>query len=132
MHTSRVVVLLVCLEMNVLLSDFLVSEMRETGQISRTSYQTKELLHLIHGIHRSADSKACKERCLPSNYRDLRRLDFSYTPSEDSAILIRKHALLLSFHPIRVIVTSDYLFILLQSSDHETIADLITDQMKVR
>lgn len=110
-------------------SNFLVNEMSLSGRIVTSTYDTNELLHRIHGIHRSDLTSGNKKA---PNYRDLRRLDFSYTPSEDSTILIRKSAVLLSFHPIRAIVTSDCLFILLQSSDHKTIAELITGQMKVQ
>jgi hypothetical protein len=116
-------------------SHFDVYEMSCHGQISTTTYDTNGLLRRIHGIYRSdltpGNKKALSQRCIPSNYRDLRRLDFTYTRSEDSTILVRKSAVLLSFHPIRVIVTSDCLYILLHSSDHDTIAELITDQMKV-
>lgn len=36
--------------------------------------------------------------------RDLRRLDILYTPQEEPAILIRRHAVLISLDPLRVIV----------------------------
>jgi hypothetical protein len=39
--------------------------------------------------------------------RDLRRLDFTYTPQEEPAVLVRRHAVLISLDPLRVIVMAD-------------------------
>lgn len=39
--------------------------------------------------------------------RDLRRLDFDYTPGEEPTVLIRRHAVLISLDPWRVVVMAD-------------------------
>jgi hypothetical protein len=109
------------------MNEMAVREMTSRGQLSERKYDPKDLLARIRGVHRTGTSLT---GCLPTQYRDLRRLDFSYTPSENSAILVRKNAVLISFDPIRAIVTADSLIVIVQN-DLDTVSELITDQMKV-
>jgi hypothetical protein len=42
-------------------------------------------------------------------YRDIRRLEYSFNPHEEPAVLIRRHAVIFSFTPLRAIVMADRL-----------------------
>lgn len=44
--------------------------------------------------------------------RDLRRLDYQFNPGEENAILIRRHAVLVAMDPLRAVVMSDRLVLI--------------------
>lgn len=61
--------------------------------------------------------------------RDLRRLEYLFTPQEEPAILVRRHAVVISLDPLRVVVMADRL-ILLVPDGADMLIQLLSNQMQ--
>lgn len=60
--------------------------------------------------------------------RDLRRLEYLFTPQEEPAIFVRRHAVIISLDPLRVVVMADRL-ILIVPDGADTLIQLLSNQM---
>lgn len=49
------------------------------------------------------------------SHRDIRRLDWKYHPSKETWLLVRRHCILLSMHPLRAIIMAKRVFLLAPS-----------------
>lgn len=62
-------------------------------------------------------------------YRDLRRLEYEFTPQEDPTVLVRRHAVLVSLDPLRAVILADRL-ILIVPDGADNLIELLTKQMQ--
>lgn len=53
------------------------------------------------------------------SHRDIRRLDWHYNPSQDPLLLVRRHCILLSQHPFRVLIMAHRIFVLPPANPHD-------------
>lgn len=60
--------------------------------------------------------------------RDLRRLEYLFTPQEEPAVFVRRHAVIISLDPLRVVVMADRL-ILLVPDGADVLIQLLSNQM---
>lgn len=82
--------------------------------------------HVTNGTHNSASSPTTTTMLerpdgLPTSSslltrRDVRCLDWQYHPSEERRMWIRRHCILLSLHPFRVILMAERIFLLIPPS----------------
>lgn len=119
-----------------------ILEIDNKGETIERTYGIKELLMRVGGVFKydgsccaalSGSNTTIKQRYSPIQYKDLRRLDFTYTPIEDEpTILVRKDAVIISLDPIRAVITSDTIILFLpnSSSDH-LIYSPIADHIEV-
>lgn len=64
--------------------------------------------------------------CVPSLLgRDLRRLDYDSYPNEEPSIRIRKHSILLSIDPIRAIIMSTRMIIIVPPGGMDQILEIV-------
>lgn len=107
-----------------------ILEISSNGETVQRMYGIKELLFKVHGIYKYSGTIPLPQRYLPTQYRDLRRLDFSYTPIDEPKILVRKDAVIISLDPIRAIVTSDCIIILLPNDGDHIVYSSISNHIK--
>lgn len=61
--------------------------------------------------------------------RDLRRLEYLFTPQEEPAIFVRRHSVIISLDPLRVVVMADRI-ILLVPDGADSLIQLLSNQMQ--
>lgn len=65
----------------------------------------------------------------PLRHRDLRRLEYSYKPVEEPAILIRRHVTLISLDPIRAAVMNDRM-IMIVPQGADTLIEMLLQHLR--
>ena len=61
--------------------------------------------------------------------KDIRTLDFQFTPQEDPSVFVRRHAVIISMDPLRAVVMSDRM-ILLVPEGADTLIELVNKQFQ--
>ena len=62
-------------------------------------------------------------------HRDLRRLDFHYNAEEEPIVIVRRHAVLIAFDPLRAIIMADRIIIIVPPGA-DSILNTLQEQMK--
>ena len=76
----------------------------------RKLYRTSSNSHL-HGVNNPRQQREYVVSKI--QHRDLRRLEYSFNPLGEPAVLIRRHAVLVSFDPLRAVVMADRLIVII-------------------
>lgn len=96
-----------------------------------TEYKYLSLRDLLSEImqhiqpNKDNESENNKSKSIPSvgnlMYRDLRRLEFQFNPIGQPILLVRQHTVLISFDPLRCVVTFDKIFLLISDGSDRVI-----------
>jgi hypothetical protein len=63
--------------------------------------------------------------------RDLRRVSYHHTPQSAPCILVRKHAVLISYDPIRVIVMATSTFVFVPENENNSLIQSLIVHLEV-
>jgi hypothetical protein len=92
---------------------------------SFSSFTTNQRGEISHRIMRSYDESSAST-AVPLRLRDLRRLDFETNPSEEPSILVRRHALVVTADPIRAVVMSSRVVVIVPPGGMDSILDILS------
>eukprot|EP00602_Paraphysomonas_sp_CaronLab_P002902 CAMPEP_0185029866 /NCGR_PEP_ID=MMETSP1103-20130426/16469_1 /TAXON_ID=36769 /ORGANISM="Paraphysomonas bandaiensis, Strain Caron Lab Isolate" /LENGTH=334 /DNA_ID=CAMNT_0027564779 /DNA_START=17 /DNA_END=1018 /DNA_ORIENTATION=- len=132
-----------------------VIELNNNGHIVECLYTVRDLLHHIKTVinkyhpegtnkdnsstyissqqkHQRSYSDTGKPRPRENDIklRDLHRLDYTYTPQEEVALLIRRHAVLVALSPVRAVVMADKVLIFRCPDTGSDTVDCLTTHIK--
>jgi hypothetical protein len=77
----------------------------------------------IESVTSAPDMVSCLQ------HRDLRRLDFHYNAEEQPIVIVRRHAVLIAFDPLRAIIMADRMIIIVPPGA-DSILNTLQDEMK--
>jgi len=77
----------------------------------------------IESVTSAPDMVSCLQ------HRDLRRLDFHYNAEEEPIVIVRRHAVLIAFDPLRAIIMADRMIIIVPPGA-DSILNTLQEQMR--
>jgi hypothetical protein len=103
------------------------TDAKGTDALSFANFQLKSNASEKHDNGHTAQHSAVHYKsCIPSLLgRDLRRLDYDSYPNEEPSIRIRKHSILFSIDPIRAIIMSTRMIIIVPPGGMDQILEIV-------
>lgn len=117
-------------------TDVMVLEVTSTGASEMKCITLRDLLSYVinHADGKSSstshtDGEGKRDMVSNLQQRDLRRLDFAHNVCEEPILIVRKHAVLIALDPLRAIIMSDRI-ILIVPDGADTLIQLLQEHMK--
>jgi hypothetical protein len=135
----------------------MMREILSSGEVSYPQTTLRKLLVTVNAIANAIDRKlhapisanrtkepsrekknqdSSSSAAIPLRIRDLRHLDFLFSPSEEPSIWVRKHAVLMSIDPIRAVVMADRVVIIIPPGGFDNVLSIleryVTDWKRVK
>jgi hypothetical protein len=77
--------------------------------------------------------KAVNAELIPIQLKDIRRIEYVFNSAPQPLVFVRRHVVVISFTPIRIIILADRLLLFIDDQLIDcALKDLFVDQLKVR